>query len=219
MTIASVISDVRTERKSFLSSKSGCSRARKPAAAVAVAMLASLVAAPASAQQTPDFTQFDARSVFHQLDTHASGYPQQAAPTWWDSHVTNSLRDQQPLPADVHTLLYLAIQHSNQIKIAKRDPLIRETAIQEADSQFDWVRYLNTAWNDTSQPIGNTLTAKALDSIRRYPRYLSAIGMAGQQLGLPNPRSTSDFPVHGFLYSPSIARSRTCLQQRHCLFG
>ena len=80
-------------------------------------------------------------------------------PSWWDTNVAQSLRDQPPIQADVHTLLYLAVHHSNQIKIAKRDPLIRETAIQEADSNFDWVRYLNTAWNDTSEPISNTLTA------------------------------------------------------------
>jgi len=62
------------------------------------------------------------------------------------------------MPADLHTILYLAIHHSNQIKIAKSDPLIRETAIQEADSSFDWVRYLDTAWNDTSEPVSNSLT-------------------------------------------------------------
>lgn len=83
--------------------------------------------------------------------------PIQAA--WWDRHVTDSLRDTQALPADIHTLLYLALQHSNQIKVAKRDPLIRETAIAEADSRFDWVKYLNAAWNDTSEPVGNSLTA------------------------------------------------------------
>jgi len=88
---------------------------------------------------------------------NANTTPIEAA--WWDRHVTDSLRDTQALPADIHTLLYLALQHSNQIKVAKRDPLIRETAVAEADSRFDWVKYLNTAWNDTSEPIGNSLTA------------------------------------------------------------
>jgi len=189
-------------------------------------MLVSLVSAPAaSGQQTPDFTQFDARSVFHQLDAHASGYPQQSAPTWWDSHVTNSLRDQQPLPADIHTLLFLAIQHSNQIKIAKRDPLIRETAIQEADSRFDWVRYLNTAWNDTSQPIGNALTAggtatqfndntfQATGGVRRLTRYGGILDIS-QQFGwqdnnsvflTPDQQATSQFTVS---YTHPLLRGR-----------
>jgi outer membrane protein TolC len=111
-----------------------------------------------NAQQT-EFKQFDANSIFHQLDANSTSSQQALMPAWWNEHVAKSLRDQQPIAADIHTLLYLAVHHSNQIKIAKRDPLIRETAIQEADSNFDWVRYLDTAWNDTSEPISNTLTA------------------------------------------------------------
>ena len=110
--------------------------------------------------QQDQFKQFNASSIFQQMDAQSTGAnTQELVPSWWDKHVADSMRQQQPLPADVHTLLFLALQHSNQIKIAKRDPLIRETAVPEADSRFDWVRYLNTAWNDTSEPIGNTLTA------------------------------------------------------------
>ncbi len=82
----------------------------------------------------------------------------QIVDSWWDQHVQNSMREVKPLPADLHTILYLAVHHSNQIRIAKMDPLIRETAIQEADSAFDWVQYLNSAWNDTSEPVSNALT-------------------------------------------------------------
>jgi len=109
--------------------------------------------------QEQDFRQFDASHVFDQLDAQSASSRLEMTPSWWDEHVAGSFRSQEPMPADIHTLLYLALQHSNNIKVAKRDPLIRETAVQEADSNFDWVRYLNTAWNDTSEPIGNTLTA------------------------------------------------------------
>lgn len=54
--------------------------------------------------------------------------------------------------------MYLAVKHSNQIRIAKQNPLILETAINENDSRFDWTRYLNSAWNDTSEPVSNSLT-------------------------------------------------------------
>ena len=110
--------------------------------------------------QTNEHKDFSGPHMFEQIDNHALTQAPPAVDNWWDRHVTNALRSQQePLPADVHTLIFLALQNSNNIKIAKRDPLIRETAAQEADSNFDWVRYLNTAWNDTSEPIGNTLTA------------------------------------------------------------
>lgn len=213
-------------RKSCLSSKSGYSPRRKPVAIIAAAMLVSLVTAPASGQ-TSDFTQFDARSVFQQVNTpsHSTGLATNIAPSWWDTHVTNSLRDKQPLPADVHTLLYLAIQHSRQIKIAKRDPLIRETAIQEADSRFDWTRYLNAAWDESTQPIGNSLTAggtatqfeddifQATAGVRRLTRYGGLLDIS-QQFGwqdnnsvflTPDEQATSQFTVS---YTHPLLRGR-----------
>ncbi|QEG24329.1 TolC family protein [Mariniblastus fucicola] len=105
------------------------------------------------------FKDFNATQVFRDMNAEAVAAAQKPlVNSWWDRHVQNSLREVQPLPTDLHTILYLAVHHSNQIKIAKADPLIRETAIQEADSAFDWVRYLNTAWNDTSEPVSNSLT-------------------------------------------------------------
>ncbi len=211
-------------RKSLLSSMSGCLRKPKHTAILAAATVVSLATTPASGQ-TSDFTRFDARSVFQQLDTHSTGSPTNIAPSWWDAHVTNSLRDKQPLPADVHTLLYLAIQHSRQIKIAKRDPLIRETAIQEADSRFDWVKYLNTAWNDTTQPIGNSLTAggtatqfednifQGTAGVRRLTRYGGLLDIS-QQFGwqdnnsvflTPDEQATSQFNVS---YTHPLLRGR-----------
>ena len=123
-----------------------------------VCIVSTIFSTDGLAQKT-DFTSFDASHVFDQLDAQSASTQVDMTPSWWDDHVAKSFRSQEPMPADIHTLLYLALQHSNNIKIAKRDPLIRETAIQEADSNFDWVRYLNTAWNDTSEPIGNSLTA------------------------------------------------------------
>ena len=122
-------------------------------------LCASLGATAVGTAQQSDPKNFNAQSVFQKMDQAANANTTPIQPAWWNRHVTDSLRDTQALPADIHTLLYLALQHSNQIKVAKRDPLIRETQIAEADSRFDWVQYLNTAWNDTSEPIGNSLTA------------------------------------------------------------
>ena len=120
---------------------------------------ASLGVTAVSTAQQSDTKHFNAKSVFQQMDQAANADTTPIQPAWWNQHVTDSLRDVQALPADIHTLLYLALQHSNQIKVAKRDPLIRETQVEEADSQFDWVQFLNTSYANTSQPIGNSLTA------------------------------------------------------------
>jgi outer membrane protein TolC len=164
--------------------------------------------------------------MFDQIDSHASAQAPPRVDNWWDRHVTNALRSQrEPLPADVHTLIFLALQNSNNIKIAKRDPLIRETAAQEADSNFDWVRYLNTAWNDTSEPIGNTLTAGGTASrfndniftgtagARKLTRYGGILDIS-QRFGwqdnnslflVPDNQATSQFTVS---YTHPLLRGR-----------
>ena len=107
--------------------------------------------------------QFDVHSVFQQLESNSvspSDSPVQLAHPWWDQHVGESQRRQhQPLATDIHSLIYLAVKYSNQIRIARENPVILKTAIAEADSRFDWVKYLNSSWNDTSEPVTNTLVA------------------------------------------------------------
>ena len=142
----------------------------------AIGIATVLFASNMVAQET-EFKQFNASSVFRQMDENATTDRPQLVPSWWDSHVTNSFRDLQPLEADVHTLLFLALQHSNQIKIAKSDPLIRSTAVQESDSRFDWVSYLDSAWNDTSEPIGNTLTAGGTSSRFNNQQFVGTGGL------------------------------------------
>ena len=169
------------------------------------------------------------------MDVQSNGGQQTLVPSWWDSHVTNSYRQEQPLPADVHTLLFLALQHSNQIKIAKRDPLIRETAIQEADSRFDWVRYLDSAWNDTSEPIGNSLTAggtadrfndqvfTATAGVRRLTRYGGILDIS-QRFGwqdnnslflIPDQQATGQFTVS---YTHPLLRGRGAAYNNSLVF-
>ena len=176
------------------------------------------------AQQSPSKT-FDAPAVFRQMDQAATASVQPIKPAWWDQHVSGSLREQQPLPADIHTLLYLALQHSNQIKIAKRDPLIRQTAILESDSRFDWVQYLNASWEDSTEPIGNSLTAggiatqfednifQATGGVRRLTRYGGILDIS-QRFGwqdnnstflVPGEQATGQFTVS---YTHPLLRGR-----------
>ena len=124
-----------------------------------VAVVFSTLIFDGTARAQNQFRDFSATNVFREINSESAIAAQAPlVPAWWDRHVQNSLREVTPLPTDLHTILYLAIHHSNQIKIAKADPLIRETAIQEADSAFDWVRYLNAAWDDNSEPVSNALT-------------------------------------------------------------
>ena len=109
-----------------------------------------------------EHTAFNISNVYADLNqptTASKAIDLQLESPWWDKHVSQQQREElEAIPTDIHSLMYLAVKYSKQIRIAAQDPLIRETAITEADSDFDWVRYLNTAWNDTSNPVSNSLT-------------------------------------------------------------
>ena len=110
-------------------------------------------------------SQFSVSNVFREMNgPTVAGVPEAniQEPLWWDQHVASAQRDELPhLGMDLHSLMYLALKYSNQIRIASEDPLIRQTAIQEADANFDWSRYINTSWNDTNEPVSNSLIAGA----------------------------------------------------------
>ena len=116
----------------------------------------------AQAQASPD--QFSISNVFRGMQapsaTPGTLQVNEMQSLWWDQHVASAQRDELPnMGTDLHTLMYLALKYSNQIRIAAEDPLIRETAIVEADSNFDWTKYVNSSWEDTSQPTSNQLIA------------------------------------------------------------
>lgn len=78
---------------------------------------------------------------------------------WWDPDVQGPLRAKDAdLLINVEDLLVRALRHSSQVRVFSELPLIRETSIVEADAAFDWHAFLDSRWDDTSDPVGNTLT-------------------------------------------------------------
>lgn len=132
---------------------------------VGCTVAAGLVATTAFGQvgsDTKEHTSFNISSVYSELNQPSQGLVSmefKADSPWWDQHVAQPQREElQSIPTDIHSLMFLAVKYSKQIRIAAQNPLIRETAITEADSDFDWVRYFNTAFDDTSEPVSNSLT-------------------------------------------------------------
>ena len=93
----------------------------------------------------------------------STGQFQQATPLdslgWWTPHVGQVMREEcSSLQVSIDQLIALAMQNSAQLQVYQEVPRIRQTAIQEAQAKFDWTRYLDAIWNDTSDPVGNSLT-------------------------------------------------------------
>lgn len=78
---------------------------------------------------------------------------------WWQQPVQSSARSNaNPVHVSVNQLIVSALRNSAQVQVFSDLPLIRETAITEADAAFDWTGFMETRWDDTSEPVGNTLT-------------------------------------------------------------
>lgn len=85
---------------------------------------------------------------------------EQVPPGWWAEMATQPLRESQGREAlTLDQAMTRALAHSFQIKVFSELPQIRETAIVEADAVFDWTQFVDTRWNDRSDPIGSSLTA------------------------------------------------------------
>ncbi|MEL6104852.1 MAG: TolC family protein [Planctomycetota bacterium] len=126
------------------------------AAALAVAL------SPTARPQSVSAVASDYETL-HQVNAQIAT-PVQAHSTceagWWQSLVALPIRpENESTKLSLEATLIRALEYSNQIKVFSDLPLIRETAIIEADAAFDWTRFMEARWDDTTEPIGNSLTA------------------------------------------------------------
>lgn len=87
-------------------------------------------------------------------------HPMPVAVDWWQPLVSQPLRaSDSPKAISLQGLLMAALNHSRQIRVYSDVPLVRESAVTEADSTFDWSAFISSQWSDSSEPIGSALTA------------------------------------------------------------
>ena len=114
-------------------------------------------------QRYPAFPESSPPGVAAQADANAAAEGQIVAggglDPWWQPMVPTALRQPENLrPITLDELIVRALQHSSRIRTISHSPLIRETAIVEADAEFDWTAFMDTRWDDISEPVGNELT-------------------------------------------------------------
>ncbi len=77
---------------------------------------------------------------------------------WWHPLVIKPFSAKsKPTYATTQDLFSRAIAHSNQIKVFSELPLIRYTAIDEAEGKFDTHAFVEAMYHDLDEPIGSTL--------------------------------------------------------------
>ena len=83
---------------------------------------------------------------------------EQRLTNWWDTAVREPfVQGTTPIPISLDELLVSALAYSAQIRVIQEAPLIRETAIIEANAEFDWSAFVESQFVDTSNPVGNQL--------------------------------------------------------------
>ena len=58
----------------------------------------------------------------------------------------------------VDELIQSALLHSPNIRAISIEPYIRDSLLVEESAAFDWRSFLETAYDDFNDPVGNTLT-------------------------------------------------------------
>ncbi|MCA9063169.1 MAG: TolC family protein [Planctomycetaceae bacterium] len=78
---------------------------------------------------------------------------------WWDPNVRNRAGiAPTTIPVDVSRLVNQAMMHSPQILALQTEPEVQQRVVMQEEAAFDWRAFLESKYNDTNDPVGNTLT-------------------------------------------------------------
>jgi outer membrane protein TolC len=78
---------------------------------------------------------------------------------WWQDLMVQSVRVRSnPFSVNVDALTLAALQHSPYVIAVTTDPQIRQTLICEEVAEFDWRAFVESKYDDLSDPVGNLLT-------------------------------------------------------------
>ncbi len=81
-------------------------------------------------------------------------------PTWWADKIHQpQLAGRQPLETTLDEVIFMALRAAPQIQILNTQPQVQRAVRDEAAAGFDWSTFVNSTYNDISDPIGSTLTA------------------------------------------------------------
>jgi outer membrane protein TolC len=78
---------------------------------------------------------------------------------WWLDDVASQMRSRYvPIRVTFEQIILSAITNSPRVKSLRIEPAIRKQSVAIEQAQFDWMSFAEMTWNDTSDPVGNTLT-------------------------------------------------------------
>jgi outer membrane protein len=124
---------------------------------------------------------------------------------WWQPLVLQRQRSaNKALPVSLDSLLFAALRQSAQIQVISDLPQIGKTAIAETAAAFDWTSFIESRWDDISEPVGNVLTTGGPPRFRDH-KFSNSVGFRrrntlgaefdiSQRLGFENSNSRFFLP-------------------------
>ena len=78
---------------------------------------------------------------------------------WWADQINAPLRSRgAQMGISFDEVILSALTHSARVKALRVEPTIRRQSVTIEDAAFDWLQFAEMTWDDTSDPVGNTLT-------------------------------------------------------------
>lgn len=112
-----------------------------------------------------------------QIDAHQS-LPDRLEPMWWNTEIRQSVGIAPgTLPITIDRLVQSALINSFQIQSLRTEPQIRQATIRVEKAQFDWTSFVESQFDDKSDPIGSILTTGAVDGRFEDKTWAAAAGL------------------------------------------
>lgn len=117
----------------------------------------------AAGPNAPDLAPFWHRTLVERDEDVVAKSPGNLIPAdftpWWQDLAGQRYRERsERFETNVDLLVIAALQHSPFVVSVSTDPLMRETMITEEWAEFDWRAFVETKYDDLSDPVGNLLT-------------------------------------------------------------
>ncbi|VAX09910.1 hypothetical protein MNBD_GAMMA26-1451 [hydrothermal vent metagenome] len=96
--------------------------------------------------------------------------PTNFSPWWRNQVISQANPDSVPVKRSLEEFYLSAIENSTQIKVFKDIPLIRGTAILEAEGRFDPHLFMEARFEHTNEPVGSTLKTGGPSRFREHDR-------------------------------------------------
>lgn len=121
-------------------------------------LLAPIAVEPLRNNALPPITTLDGLHLPVVEELPAAAIPTTLTQPWWTEPETLSAGTQGAMSIELDRLIWMAMERSPYVRSLLIEPQIQEARASATLGAFDPAPFINSVFNDTSNPVGNTLT-------------------------------------------------------------